>query len=219
MKFKDMEVNLIYGGLSYENGEFIKNNHYSNSIARGCMLNFELVHNNILIGLAMVGEPVSNRCQDKYSLFGGKVMELKRLCLIDDTPKNSESFFLGKIMKIIQKETDVEVILSYADPEFDHSGVIYKAANFDIIGREQYPSVKYRLGDRAYHKRQLYGDSKTSKMLKEALALGILEKIHCKPKHIYTYRFKRKYGVFSNDKVDYINHKANKLEDVFIGEL
>jgi hypothetical protein len=54
---------------------------------------FGLFSPELLIGGAMFGDP---RHRDKYS-DNGKVpcLELRRLALIDDAPKNSESFFIG----------------------------------------------------------------------------------------------------------------------------
>ena len=61
--------------------------------------------------------------------------ELRRLCCIDDTPTNTESYFIGQTLRWIRQNTDIEVIVSYADLEQGHEGVIYKASNFHYLGQ------------------------------------------------------------------------------------
>jgi hypothetical protein len=56
------------------------------------------------------------------------------LCCIDDTPTNTESYFIGKTLRWLKQNTDIEVIISYADLEQGHEGVIYKASNFHHLG-------------------------------------------------------------------------------------
>ena len=63
-----------------------------------------------------------------------KCLELRRLVCIDDTPKNTESYFIGQTFKWLKEYTDMEVIVSFADTHYGHSGVIYKATNFDYLG-------------------------------------------------------------------------------------
>ena len=61
--------------------------------------------------------------------------ELRRLCCIDDTPTNTESYFIGQTLRWLRQNTDIEVIVSYADLEQGHEGVIYKASNFYLLGQ------------------------------------------------------------------------------------
>ena len=63
------------------------------------------------------------------------VLELRRLCTVDDTPKNTESYFIGQTLKYLLKNTNVKTIIAYADPEYGHTGTIYKASNFELIGK------------------------------------------------------------------------------------
>jgi hypothetical protein len=58
------------------------------------------------------------------------VIELRRLCCVDDTPKNTESFFIGGSLRQLRKDWNGKIVVSYADKEYGHSGIIYKASNF-----------------------------------------------------------------------------------------
>ena len=63
-----------------------------------------------------------------------KCLELRRLVCIDDTPKNTESYFIGQTFKMLKRDTDMEVVVSFADQHHGHTGVIYKASNFEYLG-------------------------------------------------------------------------------------
>lgn len=58
------------------------------------------------------------------------MVELNRLFTIDDGIRNKESWFLGQVFKQLPKE----IIVSYADSEFNHVGYIYQATNFLYTG-------------------------------------------------------------------------------------
>jgi len=58
------------------------------------------------------------------------------LWLVDEAPKNSESFFLGKTFKWLRENTNVKVLISYSDPMENHLGVIYQATNWWYQGNE-----------------------------------------------------------------------------------
>jgi len=66
--------------------------------------------------------------------------ELTRLCIEPNLQKeeyNITSWFLSKCIKRFRQETDVKVILSYADNNH-HRGTIYRACNFAYYGLTDY---------------------------------------------------------------------------------
>lgn len=68
--------------------------------------------------------------------YGGKVWELARLYLLDEIPKNAETWLIAQSVRYIKThKRDVQYLLSYADPSAGHSGTIYKAANWKRDGR------------------------------------------------------------------------------------
>lgn len=68
--------------------------------------------------------------------YGGKVWELARVYLLDNIPRNAETWLIGQSVKYIKRNhRDVKHLLSYADPSAGHSGTIYKAANWRLDGR------------------------------------------------------------------------------------
>ena len=89
-----------------------------------------------MIGACIYGQPAMPDTSKKYHPDNPlRCWELRRLCCIDDTPTNTESYFIGKTLRWLKQNTDIEVVLSYADLEQGHEGVIYKASNFHLLGQ------------------------------------------------------------------------------------
>ena len=125
--------------------------------------------------------------------------ELRRLCCIDDTPTNTESFFIGKTLRWLKQNTDCEVIISYSDLHQGHEGTIYKASNFINIG--QSPASRVLMVDgEEYHGRSMnnkhrpYG--RALKRRWEAKKAGAKDDgiyyVDRKPKNIYVYYLNKK---------------------------
>lgn len=167
---------------------FIDENHYS----KKCPINSELFYNMYdgtkLIGSAVLSKPAGQRCQGVYSKTGKTVLELRRLCLIDDTPKNSESYFIGHILRDLKRKKIYDGVLSYADPEYGHSGIIYKASNFKYLGVQKYKQTNLMINVetlKTMHKRTVFGSDRYKAMFDAKL---IVPK-QVQPKHIYYYQF------------------------------
>ena len=58
------------------------------------------------------------------------VLELTRLWVDDDAPRNGESFLIGNSIKQCEKE----IIVSFADTSQQHLGVVYQATNWFYTG-------------------------------------------------------------------------------------
>ena len=85
-----------------------------------------------LRGVVMYGTPSSAPLR---AGIAGKdealnVVELTRLWIDDDTPKNAESFLIGRSIKHCGKE----IVVSFADTAQEHLGVIYQATNWLYTG-------------------------------------------------------------------------------------
>jgi len=64
------------------------------------------------------------------------VYELTRLWIEDGTPKNTESFLIGNTLKLLDKE----IVVSFAEIQQGHLGIVYQATNFLYCGL----SAKFR---------------------------------------------------------------------------
>ena len=124
------------------------------------------------------------------------VIELRRLCCVDETPKNTESFFIGRALRMLKKEWNGTVVVSYADKEYGHSGVIYRASNFTMTGEIMGARViVYK--DKPYHDKTIRAKYKGSLKpyalkLKDALSAGTAYYKETKGKYTYEYVLREK---------------------------
>lgn len=90
--------------------------------------------------------------------YGGKTWELARLWVSDDCPRNTESWFIARAIKFIKRNnSEVKCLVSYADPSQGHSGIIYKASNWESDGMSELRSDAW-VGERRFGR---VGDLKT----------------------------------------------------------
>lgn len=112
---------------------FIETWHYSGSI-NGCISDYCYAlfdPSDTLVGAMFYGRMAMANQWKRFSDAPDNVIELRRLCLIDDTPRNAESFFISRTLRLLRKDWRRRgVVVSYADKEYGHSGCIYRASNF-----------------------------------------------------------------------------------------
>jgi hypothetical protein len=111
---------------------FIEKWHYSHSI-NGCIADFCYALFNpegLMVGAMFYGRMAMANQWKRFSDKESDVIELRRLCCIDDTPKNAESFLIGRSLRLLSKEWNGRFVVSYSDKEYNHQGTIYKASNF-----------------------------------------------------------------------------------------
>ena len=176
--------------------KFIEKHHYSHNVNGVQSLyhyglftegNFGLPK---MIGAMMYAYPSMPATAAKYNPINPtKCLELRRLVCIDDTPKNTESYFIGQSFKLLKRDTDMEVIVSFADQHHGHTGVIYKATNFDYLGETAKGRI-LMVDGKEMHSRSLNQlDRPYGRELNRRYKAGD-ENIFWKntnPKHIYVY--------------------------------
>ena len=148
-----------------------------------------------MIGAAMYAYPSMPDTAKKYNPINPtKCLELRRLVCIDDTPKNTESYFISQCHKWTKRNTNIEVIVSFADLEEGHSGVIYKASNFHFYGQTGGGS-KLMVDGVLRHNRSLNQSKRTfGRTLKRRYLAGDKDvyQVKVKPKNIYVYYLNKK---------------------------
>jgi hypothetical protein len=179
---------------------FIEKWHYSKNVnGLRVSYSFGLFHKRELIGAIIYGKLSMANVWRRYGEIENDVIELKRLCCIDKTPKNTESYFIGHTIRWLKKNTNHKCIISYADPYYGHSGTIYKASNFIHSGVTS-PSKVIEYNDKIYHDKTIrtyYTNRNGEKILKpyalnikNALEDGSARYIEKPEKHIYLYYLK-----------------------------
>lgn len=176
---------------------FVEANHYSRTM-NGVTTSycFKLMHGDTLIGAAVFGRLGMAGNWKKFASSSEFVIELRRLCCVDDTLRNAESFFIGQTLKWLKKHTIVQVVVSYADENQQHKGTIYKASNFKYHGISK-DGKAIKFGDRIYHDksprtRDSHGNYKPFAVrLQQAIASGAATYFTIKGKHLYTYNLRK----------------------------
>lgn len=178
---------------------FVEEHHYSHSINGVKILQcFKVMYREELVGGVIFGS-MSTTAWRKFADQENKVVELRRLILLDKAGKNSESHVISKTIKYIKDNFPaIEIIVSYADPWYGHTGIIYKASNFSFIGitNSDYAFYDPAVG-KVYHSRALRTKYKGEykpfvKKLRAKLEAGLLEKVKLPGKYCYTYKIIRK---------------------------
>lgn len=171
--------------------DFIEQHHYSHNI-NGLMSSYCFAmydQQQQMVGAMIYGKLGMANAWKKYGKSIDEVMELRRLVLVDDTPKNSESYFIGRTLRWLKANTAVTTIVSYADPNYGHSGVIYRATNFEHVGMTA-PGKVIIWNGKKYHDKAIRtkykGELKPfAKRLRQALEDGEAHYAKQLPKHIY----------------------------------
>lgn len=126
---------------------YITTHHYSHTCsgaASPCYGLYETRHDGLfgeedyLIGALMFATPCSENV--RASVFGPEykdwVIELHRLHILDGTPKNTESWFISRCLKLLKEDLPrIRAVISFSDSTEGHSGIIYQATNFYYCGK------------------------------------------------------------------------------------
>jgi len=91
-------------------------------------------------GVALFGTGASPQIGKQYNLKQGQVIEFVRMALNGKQLITSE--VLAKSIKLIKKDLPlVKLIVSYADQEQGHNGIIYQATNWYYLGEVKSPPI------------------------------------------------------------------------------
>lgn len=175
---------------------FVEQWHYSKSI-NGLMISFcfkLLSANGELKGAIIFGRLGMANAWRKYGEREEDVLELRRLCCVDETPKNAESFFVGACLRWLKKNSITKTVVSYADPNYGHNGTIYKASNFKHVGMSSAGRV-IKWNGKKYHDKAIRtkykGELKPfARQLKSALVAGDAQYQKQEGKHIYLFELR-----------------------------
>lgn len=175
--------------------QLIVENHYSKKWT-SCRYALGLFSQKKLIGVAVYGHPIGRQTIKSIStnLNNADVLELTRLWIVDGTPKNTESYFLGKTFDWLRKNTSTKVLISYSDPMHNHLGIIYQATNWLYQGNNTMlvKGFLHRINNVNMHPRtvfSLYGTIKEEKLREID---PNYQRIEMKKKHRYIYILRRK---------------------------
>jgi hypothetical protein len=110
--------------------------------------------NNEWCGVILFGSGANNNLANQYKLKQGNVIELVRIAL--NSKQESTSKALSLSLKILKKNLPlVKLIVSYADKDQNHYGIIYQATNWLYTGTSMLDSTdsSWIIKGKRYHGR------------------------------------------------------------------
>lgn len=132
--------------------EFVKRHHYSGKVVQNSQLHFGAfldghLHGVLQYGPSMDKNKIVTLVEDTQ--WNGFI-ELNRMAFDDYLPRNSESYCIGKTLRLIRKNApQVKWVISFADGCSCGDGTIYRASNFVLTGiRENKTILKFPTGDK-----------------------------------------------------------------------
>lgn len=116
---------------------FIRSHHYSGKAVNNSCLHFGCWLDGVLHGVLSYG-PSLDKSKILPLVEGtgwNDYLELNRMAFDDYLPRNSESYCIGKTIRMIHKNApNVKWIISFADACSCGDGTIYRASNFVLTG-------------------------------------------------------------------------------------
>jgi len=142
---------------SKDGRDYIRANHYSKSCHNGPSPCYGLFNNDIMIGCLCFATPCSENVRS--SAFGSDykdhVTELHRLFIVDDAPKNTESWFISRCLKLLKSDKPhIWAVITFADSTEGHLGTIYQATNAIYCGMSSKATFYLDQEGRLRHPRQ-----------------------------------------------------------------
>lgn len=109
--------------------EFVVKKHYSHRFPI-FWAGFGLVIDDLIEGVVVYGQPSPPIQKHAFRDRNFKLYELARL-VVQTEAKNAASFLIGNSLKLLDRPC---AVVSYADSEFGHAGIVYQATNWIYTG-------------------------------------------------------------------------------------
>ena len=133
--------------------QVIIQHHYSHKVVNNSYLHLAVYREGVFEGVLQWGYALQH-ARAGYVVEGtvqGQYLELNRMWLSDDAPRNSESRAISYALKYIRQACPgVAWVQSFADERCKGLGVVYQACSFLYLGAHN--SIFYLLDGEVYHK-------------------------------------------------------------------
>lgn len=132
--------------------DFVKKHHYSGKVVQNSQLHFGAFLDGHLHGVLQYGPSMDKKKVITLVDDAGwnEFIELNRMAFDDYLPRNSESYCIGKTLRMIKKNApQIKWVISFADGCSCGDGTIYRASNFILTGiRENKTILQFPTGDK-----------------------------------------------------------------------
>ena len=127
---KEIEVKVIPGSIA---NPFMKSHHYSGKVVNNSCLHFGCFLDGRIHGVLSFCPSLDKKkiMQLVDGTGWNNFLELNRMAFDDYLPRNSESYCIGKTLRLIKKNApQIKWVVSFADGCSCGDGTIYRASNF-----------------------------------------------------------------------------------------
>lgn len=138
--------------------------HYAKRVPQS-VYSYAIYNQGLFCGVVVFGYGANPQIARPYNLWQGQVLELVRVALNGKQTCTSQA--LSMAMRQLKKDCpQIKIVVSYADMDQDHRGVIYQATNWLYMGEATKGAIKFYIRDKEIHKKTLFDRCKTGKIAK-----------------------------------------------------
>lgn len=167
--------------------KFVVEKHYSKRMSI-YWSGFGLEENGMIVGVVVFGQPSPAIQKHAFKDRDFRLYELSRL-VVQTKTKNAASFLISNSLKLLEAKPCA--VVSYADTEMGHCGIVYQATNWLYTGSTKSHDKAYIIDGARVHPMTLRdrGITSPTKWAKE----NSIEMVDPHPKHRYFYLVGNKY--------------------------
>lgn len=183
---KNQKQKLLIDFCNYEAAHYaVMHWHYSKKMPIGKLFKLGVWENDKFIGSVIYAHIVGAMGAKSLGLTNFEACELVRVALNNHITPVSR--IISITIKLLKKHNPkLKLIVSYADPEQDHLGIIYQAGNWIYIGRST-PSVMYQVDNKKIHSRTANPNNKHFGNKTKDIDISNAKKVRALPKYKYIY--------------------------------
>ena len=181
------------------------NFHYAKSVPVNTFAYSVFNNNDEWCGCVVFGKGANNRIGSEYNLKQGQIIELVRMAL--NGKQETTSQVLAKAIKKVKQDVPLcKMIVSYADIDQSHKGIIYQATNWYFVGKrlENKTDGSWIIKGKRIHGRRLFDIIKSK---------GGLKKLSIK-EFILKYLDKNATEYVTKGKIKYLYPLCNEMRQL-----
>lgn len=192
--FLKVSVSRIPGSDTDSVSKLLEESHYG-GFGRPAKALYGAFLDGTLTAVVKLATPVRQGIAPSVGMLEGEVLELDRMCIHPEyQKKNMASFLLSKVVRLVKIDfPEVFVLVSFADPRFGHSGVVYKAANWEYVGNTSSSYVYLKQDGSEVNKKSVYNWARKHGLKEREAADELkLRKSPTPPKSKFIYKLREK---------------------------
>lgn len=181
------KVKLHLDWCSYKAAKYaVEHWHYSKTLPAPPIIKIGVWEDDKFIGCVLFSRGNTQNLGTAYGLSMIEVCELSRVAL--DKHKSSVTKIISVALLMLKKKEKLKLVVSFADANQSHLGIIYQAGNWVYSGLSS-AGYKFLMGGKEYHSRQVATDGVNIQFgrKRKCPKISECERINLKPKYRYLY--------------------------------